>query len=238
MERLRTGGDMVDLAEAYAYPENGTWLRANMVGTIDGMAQWDGRVGRLTNETDQRLFHLLRGLSDVVITGAETVRAERYGPVRPKAGWDRLREGRAPVPPLAIVSRSLALDFTAPVFAKAAVPTIVLTCEAADPGRRRHAQAHAEVIVAGGDRVDFELAVAELTARGHHRLLCEGGPHVLSQLAAAGVLDELCLAVSPVLLGGGGLRLTSELPIPRPERFRLAGVLTDEDYLFLRYLRP
>ncbi|TDD85454.1 pyrimidine reductase family protein [Actinomadura darangshiensis] len=227
----------VDLTERYAYPPGTTWMRANMVASLDGAAQRDERSGGLGNAADQHLFLLLRGLADVVIVGAGTVRAEGYGPVRPSEGWDGVRDGRPPVPPLAIVSRTLDLDFDAPVFAEAEVPTIVLAPATADPVRLKAAREHADVIVAGEDSLDFPAAVRELAARGHRRLLCEGGPGVLAQVVAAGLLDELCLTLSPLLLGGHPTRILNGPPVPVPPELTLAHALQDEEFLFLRYVR-
>ncbi|GLW64176.1 hypothetical protein Arub01_24200 [Actinomadura rubrobrunea] len=231
----------VRLADAYAYPPDGPWLRANMIASVDGAAARDGRAGGLGNETDRRLLSLLRGLCDVLIVGAGTVRVEGYGPVRPRPGeWEELRGDRPPVPPLAIVSRSLDLDLDAPVFTDAhpRARTIVLTTRTAPPDRVRAAAERADVIVAGEDGVDFAAAVAELTARGHRRLLCEGGPQVLAQVVAAGLLDELCLTVSPMLVSGGAVRLLDGPALPVPPRLRLAAAYQDdEDFLFLRYVR-
>src|SRR4051794_39084156 len=69
------------LADAYAYPVDRPWLRANMIASLDGSAWWGDRTGPLGDEGDRELFQLLRGLADVVIVGAETVRVEGYGPV-------------------------------------------------------------------------------------------------------------------------------------------------------------
>ncbi|GAA4096915.1 pyrimidine reductase family protein [Actinomadura miaoliensis] len=238
---LAAAGDPVRLADAYAYPPGGPWLRANMIASVDGAAARDDRAGGLGNETDRRLLSLLRGLADVVIVGAGTVRAEGYGPVRPgPGGWEKLRADRPPVPPLAIVSRRLDLDLDAPVFTDAdpAARTILLTTRTAPPGRVRAAAERAEVIVAGEDRLDFAAAVAELVARGHERLLCEGGPRVLAQVVATGVLDEMCLTVSPMLLSGGAFRILNGPAVPVPPRLRLAAAYQDdEDFLFLRYVR-
>ncbi|HEX7187353.1 MAG TPA: dihydrofolate reductase family protein, partial [Actinomycetes bacterium] len=44
-------------------------------------------------------------------------------------------------------------------------------------------------------------------ARGLQRILCEGGPSLLGDLAAAGRLDELCVTISPQLVGGDGSRI-------------------------------
>ncbi|MES9539975.1 MULTISPECIES: pyrimidine reductase family protein [unclassified Actinomadura] len=226
-----------DLAERYAYPDGTTWLRANMVASLDGAAQRDERSGGLGNAADRHLFLLLRGLADAVVVGAGTVRAEGYGPVRPSEGWDGVREGRTPVPPLAIASRSLDLDFDAPVFTEARVPTIVLTTATADPVRLKTARERADVIVAGHDSLDFPTAVAELAARGHRRLLCEGGPALLAQITAAGLLDELCLTLSPLLLAGHPAGILNGPPLPVPPEMTLADALQDGDFLFLRYTR-
>ncbi|MEO3829384.1 pyrimidine reductase family protein [Actinomadura sp. B10D3] len=227
-----------DLAERYAYPSGTTWLRANMVASLDGAAQRDARSGGLGNSSDRHLFLLLRGLADVVIVGAGTVRAEGYGPVRPSAGWDGLRDGRPPVPPLAIVSRTLDLDFDAPVFTEAQSRTIVLAAGSADPDRLAAARERADVIVTGKNTLDFPAAVRELAARGHRRLLCEGGPGVLAQVVAHGLLDELCLTLSPLLLSGHPTRILDGPSLAVPSELKLAHVLQDDNgFLFLRYTR-
>jgi riboflavin biosynthesis pyrimidine reductase len=226
----------VDLSDVYAYPSDRPWLRANMIASLDGAAWWNDRTGPLGDEADRTLFSLLRGLADVVIVGAGTVRVEGYGPVRPGPGWDGLRAGRSPVPPLAVVSHSLSLDFDAPIFTEASERTILLTTEAAPASQRSLAAKRADVIVAGRDSIDFRAAVSELIARGHSRLLCEGGPTVLSQVAEAGLLDELCLTLSPVLLAGDPARILNGRSLPGAGRFRLEHVLKEEDHLFLRYV--
>ncbi|GAA4242139.1 pyrimidine reductase family protein [Actinomadura meridiana] len=227
----------VDLAERYACPSDRVWLRAQMVAGLDGAAQRDGRSGGLGNAADRHLFQLTRGLADVVIVGASTVRVEGYGPVEPAEEWGDVRAGRPPVPPLAVVSRSLDFDFDAPLFTEAEARTIVLTPASADPARLAAARERADVIVAGTDSLDFTAAVEQLVARGHRRLLCEGGPTVLGQVVAAGLLDELCLTLSPLLIGGAPTRILDGPPVPVPPDLTLAHALREDDYLFLRYAR-
>ena len=55
--------------------DGGTWVLANMVGGLDGSAAVGGRVGALTGGADAVLFRRLRALADVVLVGANTVRA-------------------------------------------------------------------------------------------------------------------------------------------------------------------
>ena len=94
--RVLVGPDTDDLDELYAVPPDrrgGSWLRVNMVGSVDGAATGDsGKSGSLNNDVDKRVFHHLRSAADVIVVGAGTARTEGYGP------GDR---------PIAVVSRSL-----------------------------------------------------------------------------------------------------------------------------------
>ncbi|MFJ2029844.1 pyrimidine reductase family protein [Streptosporangium sp. NPDC087985] len=230
-----SSGD-VDLAQAYAYPD-GPCVRLNMVASADGGAWLEGLSGGLSGKGDRRVFGVLRGLADVVVAGAETVRAEGYGPARPRESWRPLREGRPAAPPVAVVTRRLDLDLASPLFTEAEpdARTIVITCDAAPRERREEAARHAEVIVAGHERVDLTSAVEELGRRGLGRVLCEGGPNLNAQLAAAGLIDELCLTLSPTLIGGDAARVLNG-PASLT-RLRLAHVLEEEGFLFTRYVR-
>ena len=92
--------------------------------------------------------------------------------------------------------------------------------------------------MAGQDSVDLKAAIAALAERGHRRMLAEGGPHLLAQIAEAGLLDELCLTISPVLAGPDGNRiLAGPLPASSPQPLALAHVLEDDGYLLCRYTR-
>ncbi|MEV5199991.1 pyrimidine reductase family protein [Streptomyces sp. NPDC053720] len=230
------------LADAYAYPEqDGPWLRANMVSTLDGAAQHDGRSQPISCESDMRIFGTLRGLADVVLAGAETVRLEGYRPARARAAFAarRAAAGQGPAPAIAVVSGSLDLDFSLPLFTQPLVPTLVLTGAGAPPGRIEEARrAGAEVVVAGeGSRVDPARAVRELADRGFKRLLTEGGPRMLGQFVAAGVLDELCLTLSPMMTAGDAQRIAGGPSVAVPERFALASMLEEAGFLFTRYRR-
>ncbi|MGH2928274.1 MAG: dihydrofolate reductase family protein, partial [Solirubrobacteraceae bacterium] len=124
--------DDVDLAVAYNFPDGvSSWLRATFVSSVDGAATLDGRSGGLGNATDQRIFALSRAAADVVLVGAGTVRVEGYGPAEESAEWRTLRGSRPPTPPVAVVSRCLDLDLSAPLFTDAPsyARTLVLTTE-------------------------------------------------------------------------------------------------------------
>lgn len=233
----------VDLDTAYAYPPSRAWVRANVVASADGAATAQGRSDDLSGPADRRVLGLLRGLADVVLVGAGTARAESYRPlaIRPSYAGQRAAAGQLPAAALAVVSARLDLDPDGPLFATStAAPTLLITCASA-PADRRGALADrgAEVIVAGDRRVDLPEALDVLAARGLGRILCEGGPSLISQIAAAGRLDELCLTISPQLLGGDAARILSGAALTAPLRLRLAGLLEEDGFLFTRYVaRP
>lgn len=232
-----------DLADAYAYPEasEGAWLRANMVSTLDGAAQHDGRSQAISSDADMRIFGTLRALADVVLVGAETVRLEGYRPARARDAFAERRAaaGQTPAPAIAVVSASLNLDFSLPLFGSPLAQTLILTGAAASPDRIRAAEkAGARVLVAGdGPGVEPPRAIAALAELGLTRQLTEGGPRLLGQFVAAGVLDELCLTLSPLLTVGGAQRITGGPDLTDPERFALAAVLEEGGFLFARYRR-
>lgn len=211
-----------------------------MVAGLDGTASVGGRVGSLSTTPDQALFRSMRQIADVVMVGAETVRREGYGPVRltEDAQERRRQHGQSPTPPLAVVSRSLAFDWTAPVFADAPedARTHLITCAAADPKRRAEAEAVATVIVAGDDRVEPAAALQALAELGRSVVLCEGGPTWLGELVAADRLDELCLSISPIM-GGDPLPVAVTPPGAGLARFELKSAMAEDGTLFLRYER-
>ena len=216
------------------------WVMAHMVGGLDGSAAIGGRVGELSTAPDAELFRLMRALADVVLVGSESVRAEGVGVVRLPAGRAaaRVAAGRPATPPLAVVSRSLKLDWSARAFASAPPEsrTLVITCAAADPARLAKARQVADVIVAGEERVDPVLALQRLGERGYRVVLCEGGPTWLGELVGAALVDELCLTLSP-LMGGDPLPVSIAPPGTPLARFALRHVLRAGDTLFLRYER-
>jgi riboflavin biosynthesis pyrimidine reductase len=217
--------DDVDLRAAYSVDAE-RHVRANFVASVDGSVTLEGKSGGLGNAADRELFHLLRAMADVVLVGAGTARVENYGGAREV-------DGRTP--PIAVVSRSLDLDPQSRLFTDTRVPPIVLTCEAAPADRRDRLTDVAEVVVAGETDVDMAAAVDALADRGLCHVECEGGPHLLGWLVAAGLLDELCLTLAPVIAGGMAGRIVAGLESQVADLLRLDHVLEDDGHLFLRY---
>jgi riboflavin biosynthesis pyrimidine reductase len=225
--------DLLGLADAYVYPRE-RWLRANFVASADGAAYIDGRSGGLSSPDDKRM----RVLADVVLVGAGTARAEDYKPARRRPGLTDLREGRPETATIALVTRTLGLNLASHLFTETPpdARTIVITCAASDADLRAETAKVADVIVAGEETVDLVEAVSALEKRGLGRVLCEGGPQLFGDLTADGLVDELCLSLSPMLAGPGASRIIAGQP-SSANRMRLAQVIAGDDgFLFLRYL--
>jgi riboflavin biosynthesis pyrimidine reductase len=205
-----------DLPPAGARPA----VRLNMIASLDGATAVAGVAGGLGGKADQALFALLRSLADVVLVAAGTVRAERYGPS---------------TVPVAVVTRSCRLDWDSRFFTAALARPLVVTVATAPAEARARAAEVADVVVAGEHDVDLVEAVGALGARGFRAVLSEGGPILNAQLTAAGLLDELCLTLSPLLVGGDAKRLLAGPLLPGPPALRLVSACEEDGFLFLRY---
>ncbi|WP_419926711.1 dihydrofolate reductase family protein [Candidatus Poriferisocius sp.] len=212
------------------------WLMLNMVTSADGATSASGVSGGLSSPEDREVFAAIRAVSDVILVAAETVRREGYGPPKtcPEAAEARASRGQSPRPRVAVVSRSLDLDFTAPLFDDHP-PPMLFTVADPPPDRLARAEAAAAVHRLGTHRVDLPEVLRRIGQSGARVVLAEGGPSLNGQILAAGVLDEMCWTISPTLAGGDTPRMTQGAP-PRIDRLKLVRVLAQGHTLFLRYL--
>ncbi len=229
-----------DLIELYAYPSERTWVRANFVSTLDGSAQGaESRSGALSSGADQAVFALLRSLADVILVGGRTARIEGYQPVLTSEVDVALRArlGLTSTPAIAVVSRTMDLDPA--LLAGGDAPTLVLTtADAAE----EHADKLTDTTVIDAGRpddpvhVDAGRIIDGLAALGYQRILCEGGPSLLYGLVTTAHLDELCLTISPQLVGGDPTRILTSGPWFEPSvRLDLRHLLIGDGDLFSRY---
>lgn len=201
-----------------------------MVQSADGAAALDGLSGGLGGDGDRRVFTTLRRLPDAVVVGAGTARTENYGPPRP-----RRPDEPDTAPLLVVVSASLDLTADARLFEGGHRP-LVATIADAPAERRRELEARAEVVTAGESRVDVDDLLALLWNRGVRLVMLEGGPALNGDFLRHDVVDEWCLTLDPVVVGGDAGRIVrGEAATPRD--FDLAHVATDDGVLFVRLVR-
>jgi riboflavin-specific deaminase-like protein len=216
-----------DIDASYAYPSTLPWVRANMVTTLDGAIRGsDGLSKSINTKADQQVFNAARRACDVILVGAGTVRAEDYRP-----------SSRT----LAVVSSRLDLPLTLRMFAEAtdANPRpIALTTDEAAAEASADLRAVADVVGCGSGRVDLHRALDVLIDRGLTRILCEGGPSLLSDLLALGLIDELLMTLSPMFVGAPSDQHVVHLPGGLDPVLRLSPVeVFEEDGTVLMRLR-
>ena len=232
---------------------------ANFVSTLDGAvslgpSEPSAGGGEISgfSEADRFMMSLLRGLADVVVVGAGTVRVGRKHAwtarfVEPEladlfAAW-RSEMGLAPQPTTSIVTASGDLDATHAGLNDPDVPVIVATTPA---GAERLAKLplarHVQVKVAGkGKRVAADAVLEVVRGTGARLALCEGGPHLFGELLGARLIDELFLTLAPQVVGRD--ETARRLALVEGTRFgegasrwtSLAWVRRAGDDLFLRY---
>lgn len=237
-----------DVAPADAYldpvrtprPER-PWVLLNMVASADGATVINGVSDKLGRDGDRAIFLYLRSVADAILAGAGTVRAEGYGPpkVREEHREARDQRGQPPRPRLCIATRGAGFDWDSPLFGDPDNRPVIL-CPADAPAERlEEARTHADVIAEGQGTLDLPEALRRLAEDGVGILLCEGGPSLNGTLLEQGLVDELCLTVSPMLVGaGGGATIVGDPELPSPIGMELVSVLEEDGDLFLRYLLP
>ncbi len=235
--------EAVDADDVYAADDRRradgrAWVMVNMISSLDGAISIDGVSGGLGGPADKRVFSAIRAVADVIVVGAGTVLAENYRrPETPPAQQRRrIERGQSPTPRLAIVSAGLSVPPDHRVLDPEA-PPLLLTHASAPPDRRAALADKVELVDVGSTSVDLSAAVAALSDRGARVILVEGGPTLNGAFVDAGLVDELCLTLSPLLVGGDGPGIVAGADGSEGRRFRLERVLHDDDLLFLRYVR-
>ncbi len=242
--------DTSDLFAVYAQDKrpphsDRPWVMLNMISSADGATAVQGVSEGLGGPGDKDVFSAIRSVADIILVGANTLRAESYRlpKANPKAQLERAKRQQAPRPRLAIITSSLQLDYSTEVFLDDPAP-LLFTVE--QPHSKNVSRAHemAEVYCLPSNSkmgsssvatVDIAAVIRHLKTLGADVVLAEGGPQLNGQLLATGMLDELCWTVAPLLTGGTSQRLIVGAP-PVMHNLKLDRVLADDHFLFLRYL--
>ncbi|MGH8871728.1 MAG: pyrimidine reductase family protein [Acidimicrobiia bacterium] len=211
------------------------WVLVNFISSADGGTAIGGKSSGLGDEDDKAVFQALRAVPDIILVGSGTVEAENYRPVEldDERRERRLAAGLTEVPVLAIVSGRLGFDPEARVFSDPEHRPMVITGPKADPAKLAMLGDAADMVI-----LEDVTPAAILGRLGAARvILCEGGPSLMGQFVADGLVDELDLTVAPVMIGGRSARIAHGDPAEPPLDMRLDRCLIGDRSLFLRYLR-
>ena len=177
--------------------------------SLDGCL--DGTSGErlvLSGAADLDRVDAERAAADAILVGAGTIRRDDPRLLVRSAGRqaDRAARGLPPQPAGVTVTASGDLDPAARFFrgaAKGAGPParrIVYAARPVLPKLRDQLDGLAEVVDAG-DPSRLPDLVSDLGSRGIGRLMVEGGASLGAQFLAAGLVDELQLAIAPFFVG-------------------------------------
>jgi riboflavin-specific deaminase-like protein len=214
------------------------WVSSNFVTSLDGRVTLRGHAAGIGSEDDQRVLVALRASFDGVMIGAQTLRAERYGPLlsgeRDRLSRIRTENGDAPDPVAITVSHTLDLPWTAPLFTRGIGRVIIATTSADDPPST---ETEVEVLRFDGAHVPLPQLMQRLRHEcGLRTILCEGGPTLLAELTAHNLLDELFVTVAPRLIGEQPDGLTMlHGTLPAPQDLELVSLVEHDSELFTRW---
>jgi riboflavin biosynthesis pyrimidine reductase len=234
----------------------GPTVYTNFVASLDGSVALPGvpRSNELisgASDGDRFVMGLLRALADVVVVGSGTFHGSPTGTWSPARAhpesaplFEQLRTARGQTerPELAVLTGSGAVEVAHPALSGRA---LILTSETGAARLRGRVPETTEVApLTTKTTIEPRIALDALKDRGHELILFEAGPHTFGAFAAAGLVDELFLTVSPLLTGGSAATRLSLVEAVEPARdgivaAELRSLRRFEDHLFLRYgLRP
>ena len=225
--------DFPQIAELYPWPGD-FWIRANFAQSLNGKVTDDSKLLYLATEKDKFLFRYLRATADCLIIGRQTAISQPYQEIKLSKKYLPLRHTYEPLQ-LVLVSNSL--EFPPGFFANFNHKPLLVT-------NQNSLVSHSEIlpwvepIILGEVKVDLNLLKSELIKRGYLRVLCEGGPDLVTSLVNFDLIDEIDLTVSNQLVASSGKSiLSSNLKTEKIDFFYFEQVLYDQENLFMRILK-
>lgn len=190
----------------------------------------------LSNTDDFERVDEVRANSDAILIGAGTMRADNPRLIvnsEPRRA-SRVARGLSEYPLKVTVTRSGDLDPELKWFHHGG-DRIVYTVEEVVNQLAGRIGGLAEVVSLGPE-IDFRLLLSDLGDRGVRRLMVEGGEQIHTAFLSQGLVDEIHMAVAPLLVGSGPRFLAdARYPWPSTRRMRLAEARTIGDVVLLRY---
>ena len=195
----------------------------------------------LSGHTDLDRVDAERAEADAIMVGAGTIRRDNPRLVIRSAGRRASRVGRGlPENPARVtLTVSGDLDPSARFFDATSGAGPVVYCAAPQAPKLQNMLNDIAPVIAVPPPVELAAILADLSRRGVHRLLVEGGARLGREFLANGLVDELALTVAPFFVGAAAApRFAGPGVYPHdPARpMHLAEVRQLDDVVLLRYL--
>ena len=186
-------------------PSDRPYVIMNMVMSVDGKVVVEGTEQGIGSKVDQRLMRELRVNADVVLNGANTLRASGTSSRLGDEILEQLRisSGKPRFPVAAVISASGDLPLEKIFFTARDFPAVIYLSDGAPTERRAPLEATGRpVIPVSAANAMIDMLRHMRTDMNADVLLVEGGPTVNAQLFQQGLVDELFLTIGPVIVGG------------------------------------
>ncbi|WP_327359793.1 RibD family protein [Streptomyces sp. NBC_01304] len=193
----------------------------------------------LSNAADFQRVDQVRAESDAILIGAGTMRADnpRLLVNSEERRAARIAAGKPEYPLKVTISGSGDLDPDLKFWHFGGAKVAYTTDAGAEKLRER--LAGLADVVSLGETIDFGRLLDDLGARGIERLMVEGGGHVHTAFLSLGLVDEIHLAIAPLLVGQAdapSFLHPADYPGGSTHRMKLAEVQQIGDVVLLRYL--
>jgi len=168
----------------------------NAAMSLDGkIATRSGRA-RISSPEDMERVQRLRSTVDGIMIGINTLLVDDPSlTIKDPDGTRRTPSARI------IVDSRLRTQPGARIFSFQG-RVIIATSRAAPEERIRRLEGLAEIVVCGDEKVDLKKLVHILPKMGIRRVLVEGGGNLNWGMLEAGVVDEVSVAIAPIIIGG------------------------------------
>ena len=179
-------------------------VQANFVSSLDGrIAGADDSSRSLSSPADKHILILLRYLCDALVIGAKTAQSEAYRQLRPPPHIQEQRRarGQQPRPLLVVVSGSGVVNTD--ILREPDAQHVVIHTQSTDPTVLENLRSicDEENIRVHRETITPAHVLGDLSRRGAKRVLVEGGPGLMGDWLEEGLIDELCLTISPLIMG-------------------------------------
>jgi riboflavin-specific deaminase-like protein len=194
----------------------------------------------LSNAPDFDRVDEVRANSDAILIGAETMRRDNPR-LLVNTEWrqaERVALGKPAFPLKVTVTASGNLDANLKFWHHGGEKLVYTTDEGAE--KLVETLGTLATVVSLGKRIDFGALLDDLGQRGVAQLMVEGGQHMHTEFLSAGLVDEIHLAIAPLLVGHEGApRFLGPAAFPGgpTRRMALLDVQNLGDVVVIRY-RP
>ncbi len=176
----------------------------NMASSLDGKISNERREQvRISSPEDFQTVDMLRAGSDAVMVGIGTVLSDnpRLTVKSRELREMRVNKGLSPNPVRIVVDSRCRIPPDSEILNDEA-HTVVAVSEAAEKTRIEEIGKRAEVIVVGEKRVNLVELLRILYRKGVRRIMVEGGGELNYSLIKEGLVDEIRIFYSGVIIGG------------------------------------